>query len=282
LPLSAALRIAEHEGMRFLAPALGLGLVCALVLATGCQHTGPIEHKEDNEGFYDNEVDNPVFNKDNGLPFQPNRIWRLKAHWDPYLLDRKRAMVVKQFQLIVHGDVDRRRLENEIKSRGGDERYLRWFEAELFPLGNWELRDDARVTRLTDGIVVSLRTHALKEVPVEGEFTVSPVWFPDPVMKAANDACGEQNWEVIPQDTSVGFEVILQSRLKFPTAERWDKREFDSPTFTWRQWSVGLERSVAYRTLLQFKTNVSRCPMPPYLPAQFATIARGQKMGVDW
>lgn len=249
-------------------------VACALVvLAWGGCSSGP---------DFERQLSHPSYYFDNSLPFQPNRIWRLKAYWTPYFLDDEKAMVVKQFELIVHGDVDRKRLEKEIVGRGGDERYLRWFEAGLFPLGNWELRDDARISRLSDGIVVSLRTHSLKEVPKDGSFTVGPVWFPDPVMRQVTDACGELNWDVIPQDTSVGFEVVLQSRELNPSADKWKTREFDSPTLWWKQWSVGQERSIAYRTVMRFKANVARCPMPPYLPRQFAQIAKGQGMGVDW
>jgi hypothetical protein len=248
-----------------------IGAAAMLAAMSGCGH-GPIEHQLDQLPYY----------FDNELPFQPDRIWRLKVSWKPYLLDAAKAMVFKQVQLVVHSDRDRKRLEAEITSRGGDDRYLLWLEARLFPLGNWEIRDDARITRHSDGVIISLRTHSLKEVPIDDELDVRPVWFPDPVTRAVGEGCHELDWDVIPKDTSVGFEVELQSRHDTPNAERWTLREHDLPTFWWRQWSVGQEHSISYRTVLWFKANVSRCPLPPLVYEQFNKIRLAQRTGIQW
>src|SRR5689334_5392454 len=71
---------------------------------TGCQ-TSRVERQLDKASYF----------SDNDISFQPRRVWRLKVRWEPYLLDHAKAMLVKNFQLIVHGEGDRRRLEAEIK-----------------------------------------------------------------------------------------------------------------------------------------------------------------------
>lgn len=265
------LRCRNIEGMHCMrAPSRILLIALALGLA-GCGH-GAIERK----------LDRPAYYFDNTLSFQPNRIWRLKVTWEPYLLDRKKALVVKQFQLIVHADENRRRLENEIAAQGGDAGYLRWLENEIFPIGNWENRDEARIARVSDMTVISLTTKAIKEVPMKGQLTLGPVYFPDPLMRAVTEGCHELNWDVIPKDDSVGMEVVLQSRSNDPGAEKWNRTEYDSPVFWWRQWSVGQEHSIAYRTAIQFKTNIARCPLPPKIHEEFGRIVKSQPMGVDW
>ncbi|MBI3542038.1 MAG: hypothetical protein HY075_02005 [Deltaproteobacteria bacterium] len=172
----------------------------------------------------ENRLDHPSYYFDNTLSFQPNRIWRLTVSWEPYLLDDKKAMIVKQYQFVVHGDADRRRLDLEIAAHGGERGYLRWLESELFPLGNWDVRDEAHVSHLRDMTLVTLRTKALKEVPKEGLLTVRPVWFPDPLFRGLTDGCHQLNWDVISRDESVGFEIVLKSRHLNPDAERWTRQ----------------------------------------------------------
>lgn len=244
-------------------------LLCSTLAA--CRHR-PLSRSLETASYY----------FDNTLPFQPNRIWRLKVSWEPYLLDAKKAIVLKQYNFIVHDDNDRRRLEATITAHGGDQRYLRWLETELFPLGNWEKRDDARVARYQNLIVVVLGTKAIKEVPRKGYLSVSPVQFPDPLLRAIFDGCHELNWDVISKDESVGFEVVLESRDSNPGARKWKLHEYDSPAFWWRAWSVGQGHSIAYRTAVKFKTNVARCPLPPKLYDEFKLLKLGQEMGVDW
>ena len=249
-----------------------LMIVCILLCGTlACRH-GPGKRS----------LESPSYYLDNTLAFQPNRIWRMKVSWEPYLLDAKKALVVKQFQFIVHDDNDRRRLENSITAHGGDQRYLRWLETELFPIGEWEMRTDARVARYQNLIVVTLDTKAIKEVARKGYFSVSPVQFPDSMLRAIFDGCHELNWDVISKDDSVGFEVVLQSRADNPNARKWKLHEYDSPALWWKQWSVGQEHSIAYRTMVIFKTNVARCPLPPKIYDEFKLLKAGQEMGVAW
>lgn len=224
----------------------------------------------------------PVYHFDNDLAFQPNRIWRLRVRWEPYFLDDAKAMIVKNLQLILHADADRARLEAEIKARGGDVGYLRWLESELFPLGNWDRREEGKIARYDNLIVVSFTLRAQKEVARKGYLTLSPVSFPDPLLRAVNDGCHELNWDVLPIGENIGFEVTLESRHENPRAERWRRIDYDSQNFSWRQWSVGDERSISYRTLVQLKTNVARCPLPPKIHEQFELMRRGQPMGVEW
>lgn len=259
----------EHKEMRRV---VVIGILSAIVMAcAGCGH-GALERK----------LDQPAYYFDNSLPFQPNRIWRLRARWEPYQLDAKKAIILKQFQLIVHADADRHKLEAEIKARGGDAGYLRWLESELFPIGNWEKREEQRIARSSDVTVVTLATRAIKEVPIDGRLTIEPVYFPDPLLRAVTDGCHELSWDVIARDESMGMEVILESRAENPGAERWKRIDYESPVFSWRQWSVGRERSIAYRTAIQFKTNVARCPLPPQINEQFKLVKKAQPMGVDW
>jgi hypothetical protein len=249
-----------------------VGATLALAALTAACGHNPIERR----------LDQPIYYLDNTLPFQPKRIWRLWVKWDPYLLDNSKAMVTKEFQLVVHDAAERRKLESEIAAYGGDTRYLRWLESEVFPIGNWEKREDARIARYSDLTVVVINTKSIKEVPQSGHLNVAPVFFPDYVFRSVTDGCHELNWDVIPIGDSVGTEVVLESRDLIPGADRWKTIEKDLPNFSWKAWSVGQERRIAYRTFLNFKTNVSRCPLPPKIHEEFKRIAQVQSMGVDW
>lgn len=243
----------------------------ALALLTSCGGN-PLKNTLTQSEYY----------RENAIPFQPKRIWRLKVSWEPYLLDDDKAMLVKQFQYVVHHQAERARLEKEIAAKGGDTRYLRWFEAHVFPLGNWEVRNEAKIVRLGDMTLVTLVTKALKESEKTGMLTVEPIAFPDLLFKGFDEGCPELSWDIIPKDESVGLEVVLESRELQPKAERWKFVEKNYKNFYWRAWSVGQERSIAYRTLIHFKTNVARCPLPPKIHEEFKRIRRGQPMGVEW
>lgn len=246
-------------------------LAVALIFEIGCTHL-PLG----------GSLTQPIYYFDNSLPFQPNRIWRVKVRWEPYLLDDQKAMIIKQFQYVLRTQGERKIFESEVIARGGDVRYLKWLEGELFPLGNWEYLDESRIVRYKDYILVTYTTKSIKEVPRDGKLTVSPVSFPDRLLRAVNEGCHELNWDVIAKDDSVGFEVFLESRSAEPDALRWKLIEKSFPTFGWRAWSVGQEKSIAYRTLVFFKTNVSRCPLPPKIHEEFKQIRAGQSMGVEW
>lgn len=225
----------------------------------------------------------PLYYLDNTLPFQPKRLWRVIVRWEPYLLDAKKAIVVKEFQLLAHDERERQRIEGDILARGGDTLYLNWLESSVFPIGIWEKRDEARVSRYVDMLMVVLVTKAIKEVPQEGMLSlVDAVELPDPLLAARRHSCGPLSWDVLPRDDSVGLEVVLESRREDPRAEKWNRFERDLPNFYARTWSVGQERRMAYRTFLHAKTNVSRCPLPPKIDALYEQLARGQAMGVEW
>lgn len=249
-----------------------LGIAAAFAaVAPGCSHA-PLETHLGQPGLY----------FDNTLPFQPNRVWRLWVKWEPYLLSEDKAIVVKELQYVVRGERDRKALEADIEARGGDVRYLRWLETEFFPLGNWERREEARIARYKDLMVAVIITRALKEVPRSGRLTLGPVWFPDPIFRAARDGCHELNWDVIPVGDSIGTEVILETRYDEAGADQWKRVERDSSTHSWRQWSVGEGRRIAYRTAILLKNNISTCPLPPRIHADVQQLVRGQPMGIAW
>jgi hypothetical protein len=248
--------------------------VAALVALTGlggCGHN-PLERK----------LDQPIYYLDNSLAFQPKRIWRLWVKWEPYLLDDKRALVTKEFQFVVRDETERKRVEADIAAKGGDERYLKWLESELVPLGNWEKREQARVARYSDLIVVVLVTKSYKEVPQKGDLTVTPIYFPDTMLRAAADGCHDLDWDVIPARDSLGLEVVFESRSENPGAEKWKRVERELKNFSWKAWSVGQERRIAYRTAIFVKNNMARCPLPPAVHEEFKLITRAQPMGIDW
>lgn len=250
-------------------------LIMFMLGASGCAHAPlPTVASEKPAG--------PEYSFEGDLPFRPDRIWKIQITPKPYLLSDQKALVVKHFQYIARSAGERKRLDTEIAARGGDQRYLRWFESQLVPLGNWEVRDDAQVARFDDRTVVSFTSKAIKEVAKTEMLTISPLDLPDPLLRAVNDGCPSLSWDVISKEESLGIEVVLESHSENPKALRWQSYEENNPAFFLRSWSVGREKGIAYRTAIQFRTTVSRCPLPPKIHAAFARLMRAQPMGVDW
>jgi len=224
----------------------------------------------------------PIYYLDNSLPFQPKRLWRLIVRWDPYLLDDKKALVKKEFQLLIHDGTERSRLETEILARGGDANYLNWFENELVPLGYWDVRDQAQIVRYRDYTAVTLTTKPLKEVTKTGFLKVDPVFFPDPLFRIMREGCAPLNWEAFTTADSVGWEVVLESRDLEPEAVKWERVEGTNSVLDWRMWSVGQGRRIAYRIALIIRGEGARCPLPPEVFSAYERIRKLQPMGIQW
>ena len=246
-------------------------VVFILLFLTSCGHN-PLSK----------QIAQPKYYTDNELPLQPKRLWRVLVRWEPYLLDEDKALIVKEFQLVVKDSDERSRLEAEIAHKGGDEAYLRWFEANVFPIGVWERREQARVTRQKDNLTIVLTTKAFKEVPKSGFLNIEPVHFPDPLLEALDRHCQPGNWDVLEKGDSAGVEIVLESRSQQPRAQRWDRVEKDLPNFSWRVWSVAQENRMSYRTTVFIKKSIARCPLPPKVHAEFMRLARLQETGVAW
>lgn len=228
-------------------------------------------------------MDQPIHYLDNNLPFQPIRIWRLWVSWDEDPEDQSKARLTKEWQLVVHNLEERQKLEAEIASRGGDEAYLRWFESEMFPQGSFEVRDQARIARFSDTIVVVLVTRALRGVPREGnQIRVAPIRFPEPLMRKAFENCGPHNWDEFHEGQSFGMEVVLESHKTNAEALKWKPREVKVPHLQWLTWSVGQGRRVAYRRALFIKTSFARCPPPPKLYNVVQELRRWKPMAIEW
>lgn len=228
------------------------------------------------------QIAQPKYYADNELSFQPKRLWRLVVTWEPYLLDKNKALVNKEFQLVVRDGDERKRIENEIRDKGGDEAYLRWFENHVSAIGYWERRDQARISRHKDVLTVVLTTKAFKEVPLSDYLNVAPVSFPDPLLDAFARHCQPDSWDVLEKGDSAGVEIVLESRHPNPGARRWNRIEKDSRNFSWRAWSVAQENRMSYRTVAFVKETIARCPLPPNVHEQFKLMAHRQSMGVQW
>lgn len=228
--------------------------------------------------------------QNNDLRFLPNRHWKLTVGWIPdgnQAFDQARAKIIKKFQYIVRGEKERQKLLEAIAEAGGEESYLRWLEGELQPIGASDIRKNARIESLRNETIVTLVMNSRDSVAVTGELSIPLYFFPDPILRTAKQACSTYDLGVYEGGESVGFEVVLQSRLQSRHkvnelfATRWQKEQQAVREIAWQSWSVGAKKQVSYRTLVEVKTKIPRCPLPPKAYEQLLKIRSfGEAIGL--
>ncbi|MEW6057889.1 MAG: hypothetical protein AB1540_14875 [Bdellovibrionota bacterium] len=228
------------------------------------------------------KLDENVKEYSSSFPFQPKRTWRLEVSWEPFALDEKKALISKEFQLLIQDDKEREKLEKQIRDHGGDEPYLLWLESQLIPLGDLEVRAIGRIIRYQDRTVVLLAYRAPVEIERRGLLTAGPVSFPDPLLRALRDGCPVLEWEQIQGDDSFGIEVVLVSRARDPRGLLWKPEHIQVKGFSSRSWSVVQGRQLAYRSLVALKDTVSRCPLPLTFRRLALSVGDFAPMGVEW